>query len=621
MHRLIPKQQSRSDIFAVRRVSMPLPPMRVTTGSLLGSGMSGVMDVAPELRNPLLNIENFFFPFSRQELYRWVKYYVKVHPIVSNAIDLHRTLPWARFEFTGIADLDILSFYSDLSSALDLLSMYTKITDDYFTFGEAFPFLNWNSNLDSWDWGVVLDPELINVKINPFNPSQKFFTRKVDNTLRDLFSSLEKDDIEIKETISKDIAKYIQDRKDIPIDDFYISHICRGQQEDGRGTSLILACLKDLLYEDKLRQAQYVTAIRRISPMEHWEIGDTNAGDMSWLPTEDYLKQFQMMLARLGNEVSPLLLTTSGHKWNAYGMADRFLNLQSEFEFIARRLLIALFTNETATTGTGPSFATASVAMRYIQSRYDHVTSLVLNWAENKVFLPVAIANSFFKPMEKVAGSRILVDSLLKKKYHRYYIQPLLEERKEVKASLEDKIQKYEGDVIAERKDTEISAIYEHLGKLNSKLASAYIKYKADLWIPDHQFKGKVNLLTDEGKREFLSQLMSRGLAPVKMLADIFDVNYDELRNLLGKQMGMSEKEIEEAGDEIFDSTWQDIFKRKKSAEAEKSIRPQEVFPIPPDRGVDREFSLPEEQIRLPEEPFSPEGMPGESREELMTEL
>ena len=145
----------------------------------------GMDSLQPELRNPLLNIENYFFPFSRKELNSWLNYYSIVHPVVSNALDLHSTLPWSSFKFEGIDDEDVLSYYQDVADDLKLFEMFMDITKHYFQYGEALPYAHWDNRIDCFDYIQLLMPD--DVIIDSVNPLDVRFRVDVKNMTEMIF--------------------------------------------------------------------------------------------------------------------------------------------------------------------------------------------------------------------------------------------------------------------------------------------------------------------------------------------------------------------------------------------------------------------------------------------------
>lgn len=589
MKRVIDQQK----IDHIRQLTLPKP-LTSSNGGLYKTANAGISAISPEIKNPLLSIENFFLPYSRKQLNLWVKYYALVHPIIANALDLHSTLPWARFELVGIEYAEVLAFYRDMADDLNLLSVYTQNTHNYFAYGEAFPFAHWDKSTLSFDYIEVIDPDFIEVLVNPMGGREKRFRRIIDEELKkaiDLGSENGfKSTIDQNNRVREGLYECAVEGGFIDIDEFYISHIQRGVGTDRRGVSLLLPCLKDLMYEDELRKVQTVTATRRLSPIEHWELGDL--GEYGWLPSDAYVEQFQQMLTRLGNEVSPVLITAPGHKFNAYGIDDKFASLATEFERITRRLMIGLFTSISAVTGEGANFASAGIGLRYTQGRYDHISSMIMNWVEDKIFVPVAVANNFYTPIKNEITSKIRSKSILRKRQYARYIEPLLSVQEELSEELRTLYASNSESAINERNIKSAT-----LAKVSRDLAQKFAMFRDELMLPTHQFRGRVNLLTDEGRETFLLNLFNRGIAPVKMLCDVFDVNYNELQGMLAKEQGL---DADKVGDKIFDEKFQ-----QNRGNPEEREQPLEV-----------------ENIGLPEEPYNPETtIPGTATEKVLQKL
>jgi len=155
-------------------------------------------------------------------------------------------------------------------------------------------------------------------------------------------------------------------------------------------------CLKDLLYEDKLREAQLAIADRLITPLQIFRLGDPK-GD--WLPDQSHIDDMANLLAQGRDDPNFALVGHFGLQVEYVGATGRVLPVVPEFNFVRDRILAALFTNKAMTEGTGPTYAGASVAFEILQLRYMALRGLLEVFVQQKIFRPIAEVRRYYTPL------------------------------------------------------------------------------------------------------------------------------------------------------------------------------------------------------------------------------
>lgn len=358
---------------------------------------SSVRFFPAQWQSPLLSWVNYYVPWDRATLYQWIRFYDTFHPLVGSCIDLHTQLPLSRFGLKGISDEKILSFYEMTIEKMDGYTLMFDQMREYWLMGEVFVYLVWDDNLNTYVDGEILPPEYIEIRGHPLvtgdiESSFEFYLIPDDNLVKFVQSS---DDTaqNLKQYLPPEVLEAIETNKLIRINPFNLMVMMRKQARyNPRGTSIVLRCLKDLLFEDKIREAQYVIADRHVLPMEIWRVGNEK-----YPPSQKRISKIAQMVRDMQDLPKKNIVTHWAVSYEVVGAYGKFPNLSSEFDWVERRILTALFTNKAMTTGEGPNFATSSVAMRALLSRYIQVRSALENaWYEN-VFLPIALANKFYK--------------------------------------------------------------------------------------------------------------------------------------------------------------------------------------------------------------------------------
>lgn len=476
---------------------------------------TNIADIEPEIRNPLLNVVNFYLPYNYRVLNQWLRYYDKFHPLIRNSLDLHSEVPWSNFSLS-LEDVEVLGFYEDMVQDLDLLTFFTRSTREYFSLGESIPYLEWNQDLNCFSSLQLLNPDFIKIVVNPFTFKTRFF-RDLQSDL-DLMRLLEVRDSDINRRIDistilddtpAEIFEALQSRDCIEIPDTQIAHIARKTNAyDIRGTSLILSCLKDLMYEDKLREAQYVIAGRHILPIEHWTIGLGS----EWLPQQEELNEFNRLLQSLGNDPLFSLVTPPGYQYQAYGLEGKILNLIRDFEFVENRILTAMFTSKAMTHGEGPTYSNAAVAMEILQARYDTVKDLHILFVIKKIFEPVAIANEFYAPTKgEILGHYRLANSQTQLRQLQNEIQ--------IELGLCDNLK-------------QAQKLRCHLNRIVRAIANDSHK----LLIPTFRWSSRLNLRDENQRINYLFRLRDKLQIPLRNIFDILQLDFDESMRQLDEE-------------------------------------------------------------------------------------
>lgn len=354
----------------------------------------------PEMMGPLFDPINWFLPYTFKVLNRWIRYYDRFEPWIGNAIDMHAEVPLSRFTLTGIDDVSIQREYEEVVDELDLYQRLLEITREYWLLGEVFPFAHWNDGWLAFDQLAILNPDYVTVNASPLVHGQMVqFEMEPDDATIAIVKSNEPRDLEIRDLLDPVVIEAVESGTNIPLDPFSVSHVARkASPYDLRGTSIILRCLKDLLYEDKLREAQMAIADRLITPLQVFRLGDPK-GD--WLPDQGQIDEMASLLAQGRDDPNFALVGHFGLQVEYIGATGKVLPVVPEFNFVRDRILAALFTNKAMMEGTGPTYANASVAFEILQLRYMALRGLLEVFVQQKIFRPMAEARQYYTPLTR----------------------------------------------------------------------------------------------------------------------------------------------------------------------------------------------------------------------------
>ena len=368
-----------------------------------------MMRFPQEIRNPTLNPEQFFLPkysvndgSPNIELNVWFDHYYRFHPLVQNLINLHSTLPLSRFGLVGVSDPQILDFYEQTTEDIKLFENLLEILKIYYLIGEV-PIYSWWSE----DKGTFTDMTIVNSNDITVTGHYMLRSEKGDPTelyewvpdeyLRSLLKVQDPNQRALLDNLHPEIKLAIENGQTVILDPFSATFLRRTvHPKDLRGTSILTSVLKYLLLEDKLREQQYAMAQSNINPYKIW-----SRGNDTFIADDEALNDLRNLIYAANYDNQFNVIGDHTVKLDIQGAAGKVANLQPEFEYINNQILTGLWANKSFTHGEGPTYANASVSMRVLMMRYLPIRSMLENFAYQKLFLPIALKQEFFKTTSK----------------------------------------------------------------------------------------------------------------------------------------------------------------------------------------------------------------------------
>jgi len=310
----------------------------------------------PELRDPIFNPESFYLAKDLQASNRWIRYYDTYHPILPNSLDIHATFPISDFSFKGVEDPFILDFYNYVKEdVLHLLDWVILASREYEVLGEAFSFFGWDSYNGYFNSATILNPDLLEIYPFDWEGGRKYV---ISMDIPETFEMLrDKKDLDMRyrglwDNLDPVIRRCVDNGTPIPLSPNNVFGMQRlAFPYDIRGTSQVLRCLKDLMYEDKLREAQMAVADGHITPYQIWKIGNTAQG---YIPTDAELDDWNSLLEMAEHQNLFRIVTHDSVSYETKGVQEGLLPITPELDKIEDRLLTALYTSRAWTTGEGP---------------------------------------------------------------------------------------------------------------------------------------------------------------------------------------------------------------------------------------------------------------------------
>jgi hypothetical protein len=263
-------------------------------------------------------------------------------------------------------------------------------------------------NYQGWQRLQILPPEQVKTEVFQYTNRMKMELIPSDKDKMVVMKAKENDPEaqKIADDIPHEIRESLENGTPIPLssspyDDYLCSSFCyqlahKKSPYDTRGISLLERCLRTLLKQDKLRQAQTSIASRAMTPKRIvW------ADKLSEANVEDLRDQVDQAL------IDPdfTIVTNFEVHWDEIGARDRLLDLSSEYEMDNKLLFIGLRITESMLTGES-SYAGERIHLDVMNTMYLLYREQLADYVENYLFLPVAKKKGFFE-IDENTGEKI----------------------------------------------------------------------------------------------------------------------------------------------------------------------------------------------------------------------
>lgn len=268
---------------------------------------------------------------------------------------------------------------------------------------------------DGWQRVQILPPEQVKLEVFQYTnrTTMQLIPSEKDRLI--VLRSQQQDDPEadrIAEDIPEQIKENLLNGQPIPLntspyDDFLCSSFCyhlahKKSAYDDRGISILERCLRTLLYQDKLRQAQTSIASRAMTPKRVvW------ADKMSEVDVEDLRNQVDQAL------IDPdfTIITNFEVHWDEIGARDRLLDLATEYDITNKLLYIGLRITESMLTGES-TYSGERIHLDVMNTMYLLYRETIATFVEENLFAPVAEKKGYYEVDE--FGNKILLYPKLK---------------------------------------------------------------------------------------------------------------------------------------------------------------------------------------------------------------
>lgn len=304
--------------------------------------MSNISYTSPSFYSPIHTPINWQIPTKRKEVYMWARFFSQNDPTIASSLRFYSQFPFQGFE-NVINHQHRKEHFDNLKKRLRIEHYLPMIAYEYFALGDAFPFISikcdkcggfgvmpngepCNHEGGSISGITVLNPDWVDVQINPLMPGEPIINLIPDDTLKQIVWS--KKPPEIYARIPDHMKKLILAQKPIPLSPISVTHMKHDEiPYMAYGRSIIAPLFPVLAYQDKLRQAQWIVADRHILPIKICKVGSDQrpAGPSDIADT-------QRQLAATANDPNLTLVTHHAFAFEWVGAAGKVLQLTKEYE-------------------------------------------------------------------------------------------------------------------------------------------------------------------------------------------------------------------------------------------------------------------------------------------------
>ena len=224
-----------------------------STGGQWGGARGDTVRQGPEVYSPLWLNSNLNLPRDRATINAWCRSFYALNPLVHNAINLHSTYPISKLNIR-CHNKKVEKFFNEMIEEIDLMNICVQIAQEYWLLGESFIYAELDEQNAKWSRLLIQNPDYIVVKKSVI-ASEPIIMLRPDENLKNIVKSNKASDMEQKKQLGPHIVEYVKRGQNIPLDNFYVSHLARRiSPYEIRGTGMPVSIFRNLMLMDKLRE-------------------------------------------------------------------------------------------------------------------------------------------------------------------------------------------------------------------------------------------------------------------------------------------------------------------------------------------------------------------------------
>ncbi len=363
-----------------------------SSGSADWRGASGALRQMPDIYSPLWLNSNLNLPRDRATINAWSRSFLALQSFVQNAINLHSTYPISKLNIK-CSHPKIENFFNEMNEEIGLANVCTEVAQEYWLLGEAFPQCDLDENNAKWRRIVLQNPDYIIVKKTSIH-SDPIIMLKPDAELRRLVFSNKPSDVQQRKQINPTIIEHIKRGENIPLDNFYISHLARKLSAyETRGTGLPVSCFRQLMLFDQIRECKFTQAQDLINPITLIKVGSAD-----FKATPEDLEIWRNAWAQSLADKNFKIFTHEAVTVERIGANSAIIDTSGDITQLLKEIFMGLMIPEVVMTGGGDiSYANGGISLDVLRQRYMQFRNMMASWLKNKIFAPISRLNDFYE--------------------------------------------------------------------------------------------------------------------------------------------------------------------------------------------------------------------------------
>src|SRR5271166_2817202 len=354
-------------------------------------GHANTVRQTPEVYSPLWLVSNLNLPRDRATINAWNRSFYALNPIVQNAINLHSTYPISKLNIK-CPNKKVEQFFNTMIEEIDLMNVCIQVAQEFWLLGEAFIYAELDESSAKWSRLVIQNPDYIVVKRSVMANEPIIMLRPDENLRRIVFSNRPAD-LEQKSQINPTIIEHIKRGENIPLDNFYVSHLARRiSPYEVRGTGLPVCCFRQLMLFDQLRESKFVQAQSMITPMTIVKIGSAD-----YKPTMGDIEQWRETFEHAEFDKNFKIFTHEGVSVERVGWNSGIVDISGDITQLIKEIYMGLIVPSVLMDGGGDiTYANGGVSLDVLRQRYMSFRNMMSKWLRDKIFTPISKLNDFY---------------------------------------------------------------------------------------------------------------------------------------------------------------------------------------------------------------------------------
>jgi len=302
---------------------------------------------------------------------------------------------------TKCKDRKIEKFFSQMIEEIDLMNICVMAAQEYWVIGESFIYADLDENKGRWSRLMILNPDFINIQHSVVS-SEPIISLRPDENLKRIVKGNSPADIQQRKQMNPSILEFVKKGQNIPLNNFYVSHIARKiSPYETRGNGIIASCFRALMLFDKMRENKFAQAESMINPLTLVKIGNGE-----FRPTPADLEHWREIFESAAQNKDFKIFSHDAISIEKIGSGGAIYDIGNDVTQLIKEIYIGLMVPSVIMDGSDTTYATGSIALDVLRQRYMQFRNYMAAWLKNKIFAPISQINDFYEYSE---GEKVLI--------------------------------------------------------------------------------------------------------------------------------------------------------------------------------------------------------------------